>query len=306
MNQLTTIRRTAAFVLGALLATAAAAQGMQDVEIRAEKVRGNVYVLYGQGGNIGLSIGDDGAFMIDDQFAPLTPKILDAVASLTDHPVKFVVNTHWHFDHTGGNENMGERGAIIVAHENVRKTMSTEQFIEAFNRTQPAAPEKALPVVTFADSIDFHWNDEHMHVFHVGPAHTNGDSVIHFENANVFHMGDIYFSNGYPFIDTGRGGNLGGFIDAVDTVLEKANARTRFIPGHGNVTGIDDLREYRDMLETIHGRIEKLVEEGKSREEVIAAKPTADFDDQWGGGFMQPEQWVGIVYDGFANEAGEE
>ncbi|MFG0328842.1 MAG: MBL fold metallo-hydrolase [Phycisphaerales bacterium] len=286
--------------LAAAIAVTAAASGQigRGVEIETIRVSGSVYMLVGQGGNIGVSVGDDGVFLVDDQFAPLTPLILNAIRELSDQPVRFVVNTHWHGDHTGGNENLAAEGAVIVAHENVRKRMSTTQFMAAFNRETPAAPEGALPVVTFSETITFHWNDDEVRIIHVDPAHTDGDSLVHFVGANAIHMGDLYFSTGYPFIDTSSEGSLGGVIAAVDRALELANDETKIIPGHGPLSNPEELREYRSMLDTMHGRIQALIDEGKSREEVIAAAPSASFDEEWGGGFMKPEQWVGIVYDG--------
>ena len=275
-----------------------AAQSTRDVKIKPVKVADGVYMLTGSGGNIGLSVGDDGVFMIDDQFAPLTEKILAAVSQLSRKPVHFLVNTHWHGDHVGGNENMGKAGAIIIAHDNVRKRMSTDQFMAAFDRSVPASPAGALPVVTFTDAVTFHFNDEELHVFHVTNAHTDGDAIIHFREANVFHMGDTFFNGMYPFIDTGSGGSIDGMIEAADEVLARANRRTKFIPGHGPLGGRKDLRAYRDMLETVSERIHKMVDDGKSRDEVIAAKPTSELDGTWGNGFMKPDRWVGIVYDG--------
>ncbi len=275
-----------------------AAQSTRDVEIKPVKVADGVYMLTGSGGNIGLSVGDDGVFMIDDQFAPLTEKILAAVSQLSRKPVHFLVNTHWHGDHVGGNENMGKAGAIIIAHDNVRKRMSTDQFMAAFDRSVPASPAGALPVVTFTDAVTFHFNDDELHVFHVTNAHTDGDAIIHFREANVFHMGDTFFNGMYPFIDTGSGGSIDGMIEAADEVLARANRRTKFIPGHGPLGGRKDLRAYRDMLETVSERIHKMVDDGKSRDEVIAAKPTSELDGTWGNGFMKPDRWVGIVYDG--------
>ncbi len=274
------------------------AQPPPEVEIKTIEVAGGVYMLEGRGGNIGLSVGADGAFMIDDKFAPLTEKILAAVAALTDQPVRFVVNTHWHGDHTGGNENLANGGVIIVAHENVRAKMSKDNFLAAFNHTVPASPEAALPVVTFSDAMNFHWNGDDIHVFHVEPAHTDGDAIIHFRRANVFHMGDTYFNGMYPFIDVSTGGSIDGMIAAADRVLAKANADTRIIPGHGPLSGVDELRASRDMLAAVRDTVASLVSAGKTRDEVIAAGPTGVFDDAWGGGFMQPDHWVGIVYDG--------
>ena len=278
--------------------TALHAQSMQDVEIKSHQVRGNVYMIEGRGGNIGLFVGKDGAFMIDDQFAPLTDRILTAVDGITDKLVKFLINTHWHSDHTGGNENIGKRGAIIVAHKNVRERLSTEQFMEAFGRTVPPSPDEALPVITFGDSLTFHWNDDDVHVIHVPHAHTDGDSIIHFTKTNVIHMGDIYFSEGYPFIDPSSGGIIDGVIRGVNKALEISNDKTKYIAGHGKTTGREALIEYRDMLVNVRERINKMIEAGKTRKEIIAARPTRNFDEQWGGGFMKPDQWVGLVYDG--------
>ena len=295
--------RTTSYLLGfvatAALSTSVAAQGrFDDVQIKTVKVSENVYMLVGSGGNIGLSIGEDGAFMIDDQFAPLTDKILAAVRTLTDQPVRFLVNTHWHGDHTGGNENLGKAGAIIVAHENVRKSMSIEHFMEAFNRSVPASPEAALPVVTFTDAMTFHWNGDDAHVFHVEPAHTDGDSIIHFRHANVLHTGDTFFNGMYPYIDVSSGGSIDGMIAAADTALKLCNDQTKIIPGHGELADADDLRAYRQVLQAVRDRVRSLVDAGKTREEVIAAKPSANFDSDWGGGFMKPDVWIGIVYDG--------
>jgi glyoxylase-like metal-dependent hydrolase (beta-lactamase superfamily II) len=275
----------------------AARQDQQNVQIRAVRAAEGVYMLLGRGGNIGLSIGADGAFLVDDQYAPLTDRILAAVAELTDRPVRFVVNTHWHEDHTGGNEAMGAAGALIVAHENVRERMSVEQFIEAFDARFPAAPPGALPVITFADAVTFHWNGDEIHVFHVEHAHTDGDAVIHFTASNVIHMGDAYFSGTFPFIDVATGGSIDGVIAAADRALALANAQTRIIPGHGALSNPAELRAYRDMLVAVRDRVRGLAAEGKSKEEIVAAKPTAAYDEAWGGGFIRPDVFVGIVFD---------
>ncbi len=274
-----------------------------EVRFETQRAGERVYILIGQGGNIGLSVGGDGAFVIDDQFAPLTPRILEEIAKLSDAPVRFVINTHWHGDHTGGNENLGKAGAIIVAHANVRRRMSERQFMEVFERTVEPSPEAALPVVTFERSLTFHWNDETIEVVHVPPAHTDGDSFVHFRNANAIHAGDLFFNGTYPFIDTGTGGHLAGMIQAVDRVLGRCDEKTRIIPGHGPLASRADLERYRRMLATTRDRIEPMVRAGRSRDEVIAAKPTADLDADWGGGFMKPDVWVGIAYDGFPSAA---
>ena len=295
---MTRMLRLPALVLAFVLTTSLAGQDMRDVSINSIRITDSVYMLTGRGGNIGLSVGEDGVFLIDDQFAPLTDKILAAVAELTDDPIQFVVNTHWHPDHTGGNENLGEAGAIIVAHENVRKRMSTEQFIAAFNNRSPPSPAEALPVITFNDSITFHYNGDELRVAHMESAHTDGDSVIFFRKANVVHMGDTYFNGMYPFIDVGSGGSIDGMIEAARRVLGQVNDQTKIIPGHGALSDTRGLLAYVEMLEIVRGRVQKLVDEGNSREDVVAARPTRDFDAQWGGGFLEPDKWVGIVYDG--------
>jgi len=293
------ITRTLLFVSTVLGAAAPVqADPVQEAQIRATEVAPGIHMLEGQGGNIGLLSGDQGALLIDDQYAPLTGAILKAVSEITDQPVQFVLNTHWHGDHTGGNENLGRRGAVIVAHENVRKRLSSEQFMEAFNRTAPAAPEVARPVITFTRDLTFHWNGEEVRVFHVGHAHTDGDALIHFKRANVFHLGDTFFNGFYPFIDAGSGGVIDGMIEAADLVLEQADESTKIIPGHGPLGNRAALQDYRDMLVTVRARIDGLLEEGLSRDEIIARKPTEDLDAKWGGGFMKPDVWVGLLVDG--------
>jgi glyoxylase-like metal-dependent hydrolase (beta-lactamase superfamily II) len=282
----------------ALLAAPVMAQGQDfsKVVIRTEQVAPGVHVLFGAGGNIGVSVGPDGAFLIDDQYAPLTPKILDAVKAIGPQPVRFVLNTHWHGDHSGGNENLGTAGAVIVAHDNVRVRMSTEQFIGAMNTRVPPSPKAALPVVTFADAVTLHLNGQTIRAVHVAPAHTDGDTLVRFDEANVVHMGDIYFSNGYPFIDLSSGGSALGMIAAVDKGLSLGDANTRYIPGHGPVTGRAELRAYRAMLADIVGKVQTGIRAGQSLEAILAAKPTAAYDAKWGGAFINAERFVRIVH----------
>jgi glyoxylase-like metal-dependent hydrolase (beta-lactamase superfamily II) len=281
----------------ALAAPAAAQQDFSKVEVKAEKVAEGLYMLTGAGGNIGLSVGESGSFVVDDQFAPLTDKILAAIKAITPDPVRFVVNTHWHGDHTGGNENMGKAGAFIVAHDNVRRRMSTEQFNATFKRATPPSPEGALPVVTFAEGLTFWWNGEEIRVRHVAPAHTDGDAVVHFVKADVVHMGDLFFNGGYPFVDTSSGGRVDGVIAAADGVLQTVTEKTRIIPGHGPLATKADLQAYRDVVKACRDRIAKLKAEGKDRAAVIAAKPTADYDAKWGQGFMKGDVFTGLVFD---------
>ena len=281
----------------ALLAFPAfAQQDFSKVEIRAEKLSEAVYLLTGAGGNIGLSLGEDAVFLVDDQFAPLTERIEAAIAKLTAQPVKFVLNTHWHFDHTGGNESFGKAGALIVAHENVRKRMSVEGFIEFLGMKFKAEPRAALPVVTFTRDLSFHINGEEVYVLHVASAHTDGDAIVHFRRSDVFHMGDTFFNRLYPFIDTSSGGTVEGVIAAADRVLQASNERTRIIPGHGPLASRADLQAYRDMLATVSARIGEQVRAGRSLAEVVDSKPTAEFDAVWGKGFLNPQRFTDMLY----------
>jgi cyclase len=283
-------------VLALLAFPAFAQQDFAKVEIQTEKLSDSVYLLTGAGGNMGLSVGDDAVFLVDDQFAPLTPKIEAAIAKLTAKPVRFVLNTHWHFDHTGGNENFGKAGALIVAHENVRKRMSVEGFIEFLGMKFKAEPRQALPVVTFTRDVTFHINGEEVYVLHLANAHTDGDAIVHFKKSDVVHMGDIFFNGRYPFIDTSSGGTVEGVIAAADRVLQSSSERTRIIPGHGPLARRADLQAYRDMLATVSGRIREHVRAGRSLEEAQAAKPTAEFDAVWGKGFLNAQRFTEMLY----------
>lgn len=267
-----------------------------NVRIKTIEVTDGIYMLQGKGGNIGLSVGDDGVFMIDDQFAPLTAKIKAAIAKLSDKPVRFVINTHWHFDHTGGNENMGKDNAVIVAHENVRKRMSKDNFIKAFDTKVPASPGIALPVVTFHDQISFHLNQQEIQVVHHKNAHTDGDSIVFFKTANVIHMGDNFFNGLYPFIDASSGGSVTGMISAVEAALKLADDKTKIIPGHGPLGDKKALTNYRDMLVAVRDTMQKLMKEGKSLEEITAMKPYAELDKTWGKGFLNPEAFLKILH----------
>lgn len=281
---------------GALLAGAASAQDMSDVEIKTIPVADGIYMLMGRGGNIGVSVGDDGVYVIDDQFAPLTDKIRAAIAKISDKPIRFVINTHWHGDHTGGNENLGGSGSVIVAHDNVHKRMSTDQFMAAFDREVPAAPAAALPVITFNDTVTFHINGVTATVTHIPHAHTDGDAIIHFVEVNAIHMGDTYFQGRFPFIDTDSGGSIDGVIAGVAHVLSITDGETRIIPGHGSLSNAAELAEYGEMLMTVRTRIAAAVAKGTSLESLIESKPLADLEESWGGGFIPADRFTTIVY----------
>lgn len=282
------------------LASAGVALGQRDfssVEIKTTELADNIYALSGAGGNIGVSVGDDGVFVIDDQFAPLSDKILAAIKALSDKPVSYVLNTHWHGDHTGGNENFGAAGAVIVAHQNVRERMSTPQFMKAFGREVPAAAGAALPVVTFSDDVTFYFNGNDIQVMHQPMAHTDGDSIVFFAQANVLHMGDTFFNGFFPFVDQSSGGTLTGLIEAAAHALSLIDDNTQIIPGHGPIAAKADLQKYHAMLMEVKAIIGPLVQAGKSREEVLAANPLQALGERWGNGFMKTGMFTSIVYD---------
>ena len=276
---------------------ATAQRDFSKVEIKTTELNGGVFMLSGAGGNIGASVGDDGVFIIDDQFAPLSEKIMEALGELSDQPVSYVINTHWHGDHTGGNENFGASGAVIVAHENVRKRMSTKQFIAAFGREVPAAPDTALPVVTFSENANFYFNDSNIQVIHIPTAHTDGDSVVFFTEANVLHMGDTFFNGFFPFIDQSSGGTLDGVIAAAEKALSMVDGDTMIIPGHGPLSKKADLENYLTMLNDVKAAIAPLISEGKSRKDVVAANPLEEIGKTWGNGFMKTDVFTGIAFD---------
>ena len=287
-------------LLTGVLVTAplAAQQNLDSVRIRTQPAgKAAVHMLVGAGGNIALAVGDDFAFLVDDQYAPMTAKILAAVRDVTTKPIKFVVNTHWHGDHSGGNENLAKEGVVIVAHDNVRTRMSTEQFITQFNSRVPASPKAALPIVTFDASATFHLGNETVRVIHVPPAHTDGDAIVHFVNANTIHMGDNFFKDRYPFVDLSSGGSFEGVIGAVNIALGIAKDDTAIIPGHGSLATKADLLRYRDVLVGVRTAVADLIRQGKTRAEIIAAKPTAQWDAAWGTGFIKPDVLLGFVYD---------
>jgi glyoxylase-like metal-dependent hydrolase (beta-lactamase superfamily II) len=285
--------------LGIMLA-AGVARGQQEdfskVTIKTTKVAEGVYMLEGAGGNIGISVGEDGVVVIDDEFAPLTPKIQAAITAISKKPIKFVLNTHWHGDHVGGNENLAATGAVIVAHDNVRKRMSVGQFMEAMKRQVPPAPPKALPVVTFSTDATLHLNGEDIHIVYVGPAHTDGDAIIVFPKAKVVHMGDTFMTISYPFVDLGSGGNYDGYVKVADKVLGMVDDSFKIIPGHGALSVKADLKGWRDMLATIRARVKKEADAGKALDVVQKAKLTTEWDEKWGKAFIKPEQVIEFAY----------
>lgn len=286
-------------MVGVLMMTlnsaALASEHWDEVEISSVPLADGLYMLQGSGGNIGLSVGEDGSFIIDDQYAPLADKIRGAIESLSGDQPRFVVNTHWHGDHTGGNEALGKSGSTIIAHDNVRKALQGEKSIALFNMHKPPSPKAALPVITFDEEMRLYLNGDVVALVHVPKAHTDGDTIVVFENANVIHMGDTFFNGMYPFIDVDSGGSIAGLISAADHVLTMADEETKIIPGHGPIAGKAELQAYREMLVQVESKISTLLKAGKNAEEIAAQWPTADFDEDWGGGFLGADVWVNIV-----------
>ena len=271
-------------------------QDLSKVEVKVVPVAGGVSMLVGSGGNMGVTTGKDGTFLVDDEFAPLLPKIRAAVKTLGDQPIRFVLNTHFHGDHTGSNAPLAESGVVIVAHDNVRKRLGLERLNPRTGERAPPSPPAALPLITFAEGVTFHLNGDDLEVTHVAAAHTDGDSVIRFRKANVVHMGDTFFNGMYPFIDIDSGGSIDGMIAAAERILPTLDGSTKIIPGHGPLGTRADLQAFRDMLAGIRDRVKALVAQRKTLEQVTAAKPSAQWDDKWGKGFLGPDMFVSFVY----------
>lgn len=284
------LRKTLAVTLAAAVCLGNA-QAADDT-IRTHAITDSLFVLFGSGGNIAVLTGKDGTYLVDDQYAPMTPHIRKALKALSDAPVRFVFNTHWHTDHTGGNANFARTGSLLVAHENVRTRLSSDQFISAFQREVPAADPSAWPVLTFDQRISFHLNNETVHSLHVARAHTDGDSLVHFEKANALHMGDTFFNGIYPFIDLSSGGSIDGVLAALQTALTLSDARTVIIPGHGPITDRAGLKRYQQMLQSLRDQVAAQLDQGQSIEQVVASRPTRAYDDELGGGFITPQAFA--------------
>lgn len=268
------------------------------VEIKVEQVAPGVAVLFGQGGNIGLSHGVDGNVLIDDQFAPLVPKIVAAVKTVDADPVKFVINTHWHGDHTGGNEALGGQGAVIVAQDNVRRRLSVDTVSKRFNTTIKATPKGGLPVITFAQGVTFHLNGDTLQVVHAPHAHTDGDAMIYWQTANVLHAGDTFFHKAtFPFIDLESGGSIDGMIAAGKRGLELVKPGGRVIPGHGPVASREEYAAYVAMLEDVRGKVAAGMQSSQTKAQIVASKPAAKYLATTQEGFIKADDFVGTVYD---------
>ena len=274
--------------------TAAAQDDLSKVEIKATKVNGNVYMLEGAGGNIGVSVGEDGILIVDDQFAPLADKIKAALKTLGEGKLRFILNTHWHGDHTGGNAQFG-REAPIIAHDNVRKRLSTEQRLEFFKQTVPASPKEALPVITFDQSLSVHFNGEEIKVIHFPHGHTDGDSVIFFTKSNVVHMGDDFFAGRFPFVDLDSGGSVQGLSKNIGEIIPKLPEGAKLIPGHGRISTIDDLKAYHRMLMETTEVVRKKMASKETLDQIKKEGLPAEWKS-WGEGFIKTDQWIELVF----------
>jgi cyclase len=281
-------------ILGLSLSSPALAQqDFSKVEITTENLAPGVAVLFGAGGNIGVSYGPDGTVLIDDQFAPLTAKIQASVAALGATPVKFLINTHWHFDHSGGNENLGNAGAIIMAHDNVRIRLAAGATV--LGNVLPPAPKTALPVITYADGLKLHLNGDEVRTVHTGGGHTDGDSIVIWKNANVIHMGDLFMNKvSLPYIDLNSGGNVIHLLASIEKALLLTNPQTKIIPGHGPMATQADLIAWRDMLKAVIGSVQAGMKAKKSLEQIKAMKPAAQWEVK--GGFISGDAFTEAVY----------
>ncbi len=264
----------------------------EEVEVKSTALSGTVHMLTGRGGNLAASVGADGIVLVDDQFAPLSEKILNALKQISPEPVRFVINTHVHPDHTGGNEQIGGTGAVIVAHDNVRTRLSVEQFIEFYQYKAPPMSPAGLPVVTFNDRSTLHLNGETVAIHHVAQAHTDGDSIVNFEQSKVLHVGDIYFNGTYPFVDLSNGGSFQGLLVAVDEALSLCGEGYQVIPGHGPLSDCKAFGKYRAMLGVIADRVQSRMAAGETLEQIQQSHPTTEYDEEWGDGNIKPDLLV--------------
>ena len=298
----TTTRVCVVATLGALSCSPVAAQPRTDyskLEIKTTDLGAGVYLLGWQGGDSLILVGDDGVLLVDTSVAPMGDKIKAAIAKVSDKPVKLIINTHAHADHFGANEALAKDGAIIVGHANLRERMANGQYLAAFNQTIPPSPPAALPTVTYADAMTLHFDGETVQLFHPPNAHTDNDTLVHFKRANVIHAsGTIGGDGGYPFFDMSSGGSLAGMIVAEDKMLSLADDRTRIIADEGEPASTETLKASREMLVTLRARVQRLIDEGKSEDEAVAAKPTKDFDAQWvhQGNFVTGDTMTRLAY----------
>lgn len=267
------------------------------IEIKTINITDNISYLKGSGGNIGVLYGPDGVMIVDDQFAELSDKIKNALGALSESDLKFIVNTHYHGDHIGGNENLSADGASVIAHRNVRERLGNAFYSSMQERDVEPKPETFWPVITFRDEITFYLNKEEVQIIHVPNAHTDGDALIYFKTSNVMHTGDGFVRYGYPFIDVSAGGSIDGMIAAHEKILEVANANTIIIPGHGEIASVEDVNEVLNMLRETRKIISDLMAAGKSLDECISSKPFEDYHERWSGSFIDSNVFVRLIFE---------
>jgi len=289
------VKKFLLLIVSLLFAVSVSAQtDFSKVQMKATKVAGNVYMLEGAGGNIGVSVGDDGLLIVDDQFAPLADKIRAALKGIADKKLHFILNTHWHGDHTGGNVAFGPE-ATIIAHDNVRKRLATEQKSTVFNTTTPPSPKEALPVITFDQTLTVHFNGEDIKAIHYPRGHTDGDSVIFFSASNVVHLGDDFFAGRFPFVDLESGGSVEGLVKNIGELITKIPADAKLIPGHGPISTLDDLKSYHRMLQQTTGIVRGKIKAGKTLDQIKTEGLPAEWAP-WGSGFIKTDRWVETIY----------
>ena len=285
------------------LSTVFSEQDFSNVEIKTIHVAGTVYMLQGQGGNIGVSSGDDGVLIIDDQFEPLYDKIQNSIAKINEGKVRFLINTHWHGDHTGGNTKFGQFGTTIIAHENVRNRLSTPQFIALFNKKYDKRPEEAIPVITFKQSLSIFFNGEPIDVIHFPNGHTDGDSIIFFKKSNVIHMGDHFFNGFYPFIDLSSGGHVEGYINNIKNVIQGLPENVKIIPGHGPLAQKEDLVSFYNMLREATNIVKDATQDGQTLDEIKKNSLPKHLTEKWGNGFLNTEKWLEILFEHYMEDS---
>ncbi len=269
-----------------------------DVQLTVQALTEQLYLLQdsaGSGNSI-VFIGDEGVLLVDTKATTMCDKLFEKIEALSEKPIRFAVITHWHFDHVGGNETIANTGTPLIAHANVRKQMGVGHDMKIFDKTVPPSPEAARPIVTFEKEMAIHLNGETIRVFHLGAGHTDGDGVVFFQNANVIHMGDLFFQGIYPYIGIYSGGTINGMITNIKQILTMINENTKVVPGHGPLSTKAELQNYVSMLTTVRDKVSRLIEKGRKIEEVVAEKPTQAFDETWGKGFLPPDQFARLVY----------
>ncbi len=291
------MKKAFTFLMLAIPLILAAQRDWDAIEIKTNPINDRISYLEGSGGNIGVLHGPEGIMIVDDQYAQLSEKIRIALSELSGSDLRFILNTHYHGDHTGGNENLSKDGATIVAHENVRKRLGTTFYSDLWERDIEAKPESFWPIVTFKSELTFYLNGEEIQIIHIPEAHTDGDILIHFKSSNILHTGDAFVRYGYPFIDVAAGGTMDGFIKAQEKILEVADADTKIIPGHGQISSIADVKELKQMLEETRKIVFEMKVARKSLNDCISAKPLADYHERWNGSFITSDLFVRIIYE---------